>query len=312
MIENENLKTTSYLNDAFDIILKIFNKERIYYEKTINSLKGKVSELEESLIQVKKENMSYQSRISKLKGKLRSISKTVSKLEDSDFEVKININNKDSEREEISSNNTNNYKMEENKNNDNTNYFIRKSKGLNDIDKSLNNNININNIENNNNSSSQYFYLKMNTMGNNKLNDNEEDINRHFTKKPHKKNFSTKIKNNILNRNQQAQIKNDENILFKSHCFNDEDVSSYLINDLKDNIDLRNRISLPAENVKKIIENKKKYQSREKYNKIEQKIKGLKSVLSINNKSDNLNSIESFPNSVNIQNTFTKSNPFII
>ena len=80
------------------MILKIFEEERTYYEDTINSLKGKVSELEDSLLQMKKENMNYQIRVSKLKGKLRTISKTVSKLEDSDFEVKIN--NKENEKSE--------------------------------------------------------------------------------------------------------------------------------------------------------------------------------------------------------------------
>ena len=103
MIENENLKSYPSLNKAFELILRIFNEERTYYETTISTLKGKVSELEESLLQVKKENMNYQTRISKLKGKLRSISKTVSKIEDSDFEIKI-INNKESEKDQTGNN----------------------------------------------------------------------------------------------------------------------------------------------------------------------------------------------------------------
>lgn len=316
MIENENIKTTSSLNDAFDLILKIFNEERTYYESTINSLKGKVSELEESLLQVKKENMSYQSRISKLKGKLRSISKTVSKLEDSDYETKLNSNNKrDSEKTEISSNNTSNYNTIKYKNTDTINSFRRKSKLLTDINRPsniYNTNTHTNTI--NTNLSNQQFYIKMNTIDNCRLNNNGEDIYRHFNKKIHKKTLSTKIKNSILNTNHQTQIRkrNDENNLLKSHNYNDEDVSLYLMNDLKENTDFQNRISLPVERENKSNENKKKFQTREKYNKIEQKIKGLKSALSIYNKNENLNATEGFPNSVNIQNTFSKSTPYII
>ena len=90
-MNNSNYNTS--LNDAFELILKIFNDERLCYENTINSLKDKVSELEDSLIQVKNENKTYQTKISKLKGKLKSISKTVSKLEDDDFSPKPNKKN---------------------------------------------------------------------------------------------------------------------------------------------------------------------------------------------------------------------------
>ena len=296
MIENENLKSSPSLNNAFELILRIFNEERTYYETTIGSLKGKISELEESLLQVKKENMNYQTRISKLKGKLRSISKTVSKIEDSDFEIKI-INNKESEKEQTG-NNMNNFNTIKYRNTEPINSFRRKTKLLSDVNK--------NKLSQN--------YIKMNTIENNKINSNGEngdDIRRNFNKKTHKKTMSTKIKNSILNMNPQSNIrkKNDENVLLRSHIYNDEDVSFFLINNLNENNNIQNKLSIPADNEN---EKTRKFHSRDKYNKIEQKIKGLKSALSIYNKSENLTPIESFPNSVNAQSVFVKSSPYMI
>jgi hypothetical protein len=296
MIENENLKSSPSLNNAFELILRIFNEERTYYETTIGSLKGKISELEESLLQVKKENMNYQTRISKLKGKLRSISKTVSKIEDSDFEIKI-INNKELEKDQTD-NNTNNFNTIKYRNTETINSFRRKSKLLSDVNK--------NKLSQN--------YIKMNTIENNKLNSNGEygdDIKRNFNKKTHKKTKSTKIKNSILNINPESNIrkKNDENVLLRSHINNDDDVSFYLINNLNENNNIQNKMSIPVDNENEKI---RKFHSRDKYNIIEQRIKGLKSALSIYNKSDNLTPIESFPNSVNAQSVFVKSSPYII
>ena len=296
MIENENLKSTPSLNNAFELILRIFNEERTYYETTITSLKGKVSELEESLLQVKKENMNYQTRISKLKGKLRSISKTVSKIEDSDFEIKIN-NKKESEKDQTDNNMTN-FNTIKYRNTETINSFRRKTKLLSDLNK--------NKLGQN--------YTKMNTIENNKLNSNGEngdDIRRNFNKKMHKKTMSTKIKNSILNINQQTNIRkqNDENVLLRSHINNDDDVSFYLINNLNENNNIQNKMSIPIDNEN---EKTRKFHSRDKYNKIEQRIKGLKSALSIYNKSDNLTPIESFPNSVNAQSVFVKSSPYNI
>jgi len=296
MIENENLKSSPSLNNAFELILRIFNEERTYYETTIGSLKGKISELEESLLQVKKENMNYQTRISKLKGKLRSISKTVSKIEDSDFEIKI-INNKESEKEQTG-NNMNNFNTIKYRNTETINSFRRKTKLLSDVNK--------NKLSQN--------YIKMNTIENNKINSNGEngdDIRRNLNKKTHKKTMSTKIKNSILNMNPQSNIrkKNDENVLLRSHIYNDEDVSFFLINNLNENNNIQNKLSIPADNEN---EKTRKFHSRDKYNKIEQKIKGLKSALSIYNKSENLTPIESFPNSVNAQSVFVKSSPYMI
>ena len=296
MIENENLKSSPSLNNAFELILRIFNEERTYYETTIGSLKGKISELEASLLKVKKENMNYQTRISKLKGKLRSISKTVSKIEDSDFEIKI-INNKESEKDQTG-NNMNNFNTIKYRNTETINSFRRKTKLLSDVNK--------NKLSQN--------YIKMNTIENNKINSNGEngdDIRRNFNKKTHKKTMSTKIKNSILNMNPQSNIrkKNDENALLRSHIYNDEDVSFFLINNLNENNNIQNKLSIPADNEN---EKTRKFHSRDKYNKIEQKIKGLKSALSIYNKSENLTPIESFPNSVNAQSVFVKSSPYMI
>jgi hypothetical protein len=302
MINNYKIKTSASLNNAFELILKIFDEERTYYQDTINSLKEKISELENTLLQVKKENMAYQTRITKLKAKLRSISKTVSKLEESDFEVKINSKDiQDNEINDESNNNININKSQFNtikyRNTDTLNSFRKKSKIISDIN---NKSININNNTN--------HYLKMNLFDNNKLNNNGEDISRYYDKKTHKKTLSTKIKNSILNINHTPTLikkRNGDNNMYKSQCYNDEDLSIFLLNNLNEN-ELQNKMTVPIEKDKKNSENKK-YIGRDKYNKIEQKIKGLKSALTIYNKQDsNKNSIESFPNSFNIQNIISK------
>ena len=305
MINNSNLKSSNSLNDAFDLILKVFNEERAYYENTINTLKDKISMLEETLVKVKKENISYQSRISKLKGKLSSISKTVSKLEESEFEIKLD-NTKDIEQNDINkimnSSHSNTIKY---RNTDTLNSFRKNTKNISEINKS-------NSITNNYNS----YYLKMNLLNNTKLKNNGEDINTNYNRKTHKKTLSTKIKNSILNLNNphSSKIKRrneDKNNMFKSHCYNDEDVS-FLLNNLNEN-EIQSQMTIQVENDKIINVNRKKYLGRDKFNKIEQKIKGLKSALSIYSKQDNFNSNERAPNSNNIvQNINSKSSPYII
>ena len=292
MLDSIKIKSSPSLKKAFEMILKIFEEERTYYEDTINSLKGKVSELEDSLLQMKKENMNYQVRISKLKGKLRTISKTVSKLEDSDFEVKIN--NKENEKSE-SNNYGNKFNQLKYRNTETINSFRRKTKLISDI------NVNKNQLNQN--------YVKLSTIDNEKLNFNGEDINRSFDKKNHKKTLSTKIKNSILNINQQANIKkkNDENSLIRSNMNNEEDVSVYLVNNYNENDNVLNKADISFDKIDK----KKNTPSRDKYNKIKQKIKGLKSALTIYNKSD-LNSTGYYPNSVNDRSEYVKSSRYVI
>ena len=292
MLDSIKIKSSPSLKKAFEMILKIFEEERTYYEDTINSLKGKVSELEDSLLQMKKENMNYQVRISKLKGKLRTISKTVSKLEDSDFEVKIN--NKENEKSE-SNNYGNKFNQLKYRNTETINSFRRKTKLISDI------NVNKNQLNQN--------YVKLSTIDNEKLNFNGEDINRSFDKKNHKKTLSTKIKNSILNINQQANIKkkNDENSMIKSNMNNEEDVSVYLVNNYNENDNVLNKADISFDKNDK----KKNTPSRDKYIKIKQKIKGLKSALTIYNKSD-LNSTGNYPNSVNDRSEYVKSSRYVI
>lgn len=292
MLDSIKIKSSPSLKKAFEMILKIFEEERTYYEDTINSLKGKVSELEDSLLQMKKENMNYQVRISKLKGKLRTISKTVSKLEDSDFEVKIN--NKENEKSE-SNNYGNKFNQLKYRNTETINSFRRKTKLISDI------NVNKNQLNQN--------YVKLSTIDNEKLNFNGEDINRSFDKKNHKKTLSTKIKNSILNINQQANIKkkNDENSLIRSNMNNEEDVSVYLVNNYNENDNVLNKADISFDKIDK----KKNTPSRDKYIKIKQKIKGLKSALTIYNKSD-LNSTGNYPNSVNDRSEYVKSSRYVI
>ena len=288
-MNNSNYNTS--LNDAFELILKIFNDERLCYENTINSLKDKVSELEDSLIQVKNENKTYQTKISKLKGKLKSISKTVSKLEDDDFSPKPNKkNNKNiNENEELNgiNINKNNFTVmkcrNDDKNNDIFNSFRYKSKIMQDNNKSTS-------INNN--------FIKMKNLDNDKLKNNGEDINRTNYIKKHKKTLSTKLKNSILNNIHESHLKkrNEDNTMIRSHYFNDEDDSLFLGHNSNEN-DSQNKNTILLEDKKMKVQRKINI-GRDKYNKINQKIRGLKSALSFYNKHDLLNSTENY-NSIN-------------
>jgi hypothetical protein len=292
MINNPD--STTSLNNAFELILKIFNEERLCYEKAINSLKDKVSELEESLIKVKKENKSYQSKISNLKGKLKSISKTVSKLEDSDFTPKPEKRHhqKIIQNEELNGFNINdkNFSFMKNKKNESNNDILNSLKYKSKLMQDKNKSTSINH---------QYIKLKIldndNDNDNDKLNINEEDIKRnYYIKKTHKKTLSTKIKNCILHNVHESHLKKgiDDNT-YKSHCFNDKDDLYLMKNNSNINESDRQRIENKTVKVKK-----KQNLGRDKYNKIDQKIRGLKSTLSFYNRHDLLNSAESY-NSIN-------------
>ena len=155
------------LNDAFDLIKNIFDKERNSYEKSIMSLKNKITELEQALIKANKENMKYQAKISALKGKLNSISKTVSKLEESDYGTKKG--NNEVEKTEIIinmenfKNNTNNIKY---RNNGKANSFRKRTKYACNINRSASDNFD------------QIVKNNFMDINNNKQFNNGEDINR--------------------------------------------------------------------------------------------------------------------------------------
>lgn len=273
MLNISDYESQASLNDAFELIKGIFDKERESYEKTIKTLKNRISQLEDALLKANKENMKYQSKISDLKSKLSTISKTVSKLEDSenDFEIKKTI--KENAKEQFinikKENNYNNIKYRNN--NERMNTFRKKTKFITNINRSVNDN--------------EHHQLKNNFLENLNIKqlNNGEDIKSNYnnkTSKPNKKAFSYKIKNRLLNA-EETEGKNTsrKNNLFKSYAYNGENPSIYLSSNgynenkrnmrLKDDIDKRNKT------------NKIKYLSFDKYNQIEKKIKGIKSGLNI-------------------------------
>lgn len=88
---------------------------------------------------------------------------------------------------------------------------------------------------------------------------------------------------------------------------NEEDVSVYLVNNYNENDNVLNKADISFDKIDK----KKNTPSRDKYIKIKQKIKGLKSALTIYNKSD-LNSTGNYPNSVNDRSEYVKSSRYVI
>ena len=271
-----NLVSQDSLNDAFELIKNIFDKERNTYENSIASLKSKISELEEALLRVNKENMKYQAKIASLKGKLNSISKTVSKLEESDFDSKKE--NKDVEKTDIiinmenfKNNTNNNIKY---RNNEKANSFRKRKKFTSNINRSASDNFNL--------------IVKKNfiDINNNKQFNNGEDIKFNYNTRTHeqhkhdKKALSSRIKSGLLNVEQtEDKIKSKDNNLFKSYNRYGDNYSLYLHSNGYDERKSNRKIVENFEkknNVKKV-----KYLSSEKFNKIEQKIKGIKSGLNI-------------------------------
>jgi len=303
MMKKSNLTSQGSLNEAFELIKSIFDKERNSYENSIITLKNKISELEEALLKANKENMKYQAKISALKGKLNSISKTVSKLGESDFDT--NKENNEPEKTEIiidmdnfTNNSNSNIKF---RNLEKTNSFRKRTKYSSNINRSASDNFN--QIAKNN-------FIDINS---NKYFNNGEDIKINYNSKTHvqqkhdKKIFSSKIKSGLLNVEQtEDKIKSKQNNLFKSYNRYGDNYSLYLHSN---GFDERNNRKIRENFGKKHNEKKVKYLSSEKFNKIEQKIKGIKSGLNIYKaKEESKLNENSFNNSYNFkenENEFT-------
>lgn len=296
MLNTSNYESQTSLNDAFELIKGIFDKERTSYEKTIKTLKKRISQLEEALVKANKENIKYQSKLSDLKGKLTTISKTVSKLEDSDIEVKKII--KENTKEESINIKNNVYNQIKYRNNEKMNSFRKKTKFITNINRSVNDNEN--------------FQIKRNLIENitNKQLNNGEDIKRDYkskTSKPNKKSLSYKIKTRILNgEKEENKTATEQNNLFKNYYINGENrtyLNSNAFNENTRNLRLRDDVD-KRNNTGKI-----KYLSVDKYNQIEQKIKGIKSGLNIFKDKEEANKVnDSLDNnsiSINEQNIFS-------
>ena len=272
MLNNSDFEISGSLNDAFELIKSIFDKERKSYEKTILSMKNRITELEEALIKANKENMKYQTKISNLKRKLTSISKTVSKLEDSDFDLKNE--KKETEKNDFITNRENCHNNIKYRNKEKMNSFRKKTKFMSNINRSASDNCN------------QFMKTNFVDINNTKQLNNGEDIKTNYnitnkTNRPNKKTLSSKIKNSLLNNIEQTaeKIGHKKNNLFKSYAHNGENHSLYLhSNGYSD----KNKNTKLIENyVKRNDINKVKYLSSDKYNQIEQKIKGIKSNLTM-------------------------------
>ena len=298
MSNNSDFEANGSLNDAFELIKGIFNQERATYEKTIKTLKNKVSELEKALSRANEEKIIYQTKISNMKRKLTSISKTVSKLEDSDFEF-LN-EKKDLEKIIFINNKENYYNNIKYRNNGKMNSFRKKTKFISNISRSASDNFT--------------QILKNNFLDNeSKQFNNGEDIKTNYinktnnSNKPDKKSLSSKIKRGLLNVDKrEGKSSSRQNNLFKNYSHDGENNSLYLhSNGYHD----KNKFSKINENLDKRYNSKKiEFLSVDKYNKIEQKIKGIKSNLNIfkEKEESKINiSHNDYSNSINEENSFS-------
>lgn len=72
------------LEEAFQMISSIFVSERTYYEQIIESLKEKITDLESQLSESQNQNILYKNKITQLQSKLRSVANTVTRIEEGD------------------------------------------------------------------------------------------------------------------------------------------------------------------------------------------------------------------------------------
>lgn len=76
-VEEKISTSNKSLEEAYKMINSIFNEERNYYQRTIEMLKGKISDLEVQLGKEHDLNLIYRNKIFQLQAKLKSISNTI-------------------------------------------------------------------------------------------------------------------------------------------------------------------------------------------------------------------------------------------
>ena len=268
---NQNKKKEYSLEDAFHIIQSIINTEKEKYEKIINSMNQKMSELKLQLKQLKEENKKYKNKIFQLQNQFFSLSKTLYQLNEiPDKNLLIDINNK----KEYNS------LDESNKNKELINKF------QNNISQTDNNKDN-NGLSNNNYIINENFYKTDLNYQHNKNSFNQRLFNKKLIKKINS--FNHKNENNVsksFNNQIQAPIK-----IVKRN----KDKEDYLqnnFNNLNDNyLKEENKTFNNINSDRKIYESfgiqsytsKKENTQKEKFNIIEKRIKNMKNGLSIYN-----------------------------
>lgn len=313
---NEIAKANYSLDDAFQIISTIINKEREKYENIINNMTKKMNELKTQLAQIQDENSKYKNKLFELQNQFVSISNTINQLN----EVKDN--------KTLSENKLNSYSSETldknasgkiNNNNENTSRLKKEYTSLNAKDNNINDYISINTK---NNINSNFVEKDLNKQNINyqqfKISLNKQLFNKKFVKKTNSLNILTKNKNISKSFNHQTHVpvkivRNTNNIDGQiKNNYSQSTFNLYSNNILK----LNDKIINNTKSERKSFENYaiesytyKKYNSqKDKFNNIEKRIKNMKSNLSIYNidKNKTLNENIEFCN--NKYNTYTLNN----
>ena len=195
MLNNENKYNIKNLDKGVQAILKAFKEQKEHYLKIINSMKQKISILEEQIKKLKEENILYYNKLNMLQKNIKYISKTIYQLkdEDDDFIDDKNIsdnNNSDNVSEVTQQKESIKEKVDKN----------HKRQSLNKTDLNRNENIIYRNKQ-----------MNKNVLGDNSDTDNDIKSNMKKTKclknknnKDSKKNFNSF--NSAINRN---EINND-------------------------------------------------------------------------------------------------------
>ena len=86
MLNNENKFNVKNLDKGVQAILTAFKEQKEHYLKIINSMKQKISILEEQIKKLKEENILYYNKLNMLQKNIKYISKTIYQLKDEDDE----------------------------------------------------------------------------------------------------------------------------------------------------------------------------------------------------------------------------------
>ena len=309
---NETQKINYSLEDAFRIINSIINSEKEKYENIINIMNQKITELKLQIKELKEENTKYKNKIFHLQNHFVSFSNTISELNEmSDKQIiNENNNNKILNNDDILKNKEVFNKMKKmsismNSNDNNINIFnnsdLNNNKDYKLINNNINDNLNKNNFNNLNinyqqfkNSLNQQLFNKKLIRKINSFSQREKTGSKSF-------NFKNNIPIKIIKRNNEDDRNTDNN----TGSINSLDVDLLKFRN-KNNCILKNDRKLYDKNSMQSYSYKRQYNSqKDKYNKIERRIKNLKNGLSIYNSEKNKNFNEFGENyKIKFNNTF--------
>jgi len=208
------------LKKGIQMILRAFNEQKEKYLKIINSMKEKISLLEDQIIKLKEENNLYQNKLFTLQKNIKCISKTICQIKDDEESIEGKNSDMDKSDKSNSSELEQNLKIKLTKDK-NKDFFKKHSLNKLEMKKTIKNN-NINQEINNNFREDNNYYSREDDIqikikdrnDNNYLNNLYKTINnkKYNIKKESSGGFSKIVNDDNNDYIRYTEIKNDKEI----------------------------------------------------------------------------------------------------